>query len=194
MPVLRWRLFVDESGEFCRHEDTVVVTGVLARDEVARGALCSTSPAVRSKPSWAAVMRYRRTAPGVVLAALAVCASACASEPTRTTSAIASEQLAASVSRLQLVEIDLYGQGSLSVETHRAWQTGFKTIGEHLLLLNATLRAGNDPTPHIEAIVNVLDYLSTIQTPDLRAEHQLLLRSSIDEVRAILVLLSSAGE
>jgi len=130
----------------------------------------------------------------VVLLALAVWASACAIEPTRTQSAMASEQLAASVSRLQLVEIDLYRQGSLSVETHRAWQTGFKTIGEHLLLLNATLRAGNDPTPHIKAILNVLDDLSTTQTLDLKAEHQLLLRSSIDEIRTILVSLSLPGE
>lgn len=138
-----------------------------------------------------------RTAYAVALAIVVAAwlQAACASAPIRTF-AIASEQLAASVSRLQQAEIELYRDGLIPSETHRAWQSGFKTLAQRILLLNTALRVGNaaESNTQIGMILGILDQLSERQMLPLKPEHQLVMQSIMETTRVILVSLSIGVE
>lgn len=119
----------------------------------------------------------------------------CASAPLAKRTAIASEQLSGAIDRLQVYEIQLYQQGQISAEDHAAWQQSFLKLGYSILALNEAVRAGKSETAtdQIRTSLTVLQFLTT-QSSKLRPTERLLLLSSIETVRSVLVALSTQVE
>lgn len=142
------------------------------------------------------MIRSRTPALALLLAAV-VFAQACASISGQTRLAIASEQLATAISNLQSTEISFHQEGLISNESHRGWQSAFKALAQHILLLNEAIRVSNPEASksQILSILHILDVLtSTTNIIPLDEDKQIVLRALIESVRSVIVSVSIGVE